>query len=93
MISGCRHKVVETREEAAAMAAKAGVNLNCGYIYRYIPDAIEKGLITETTVDTHPATLAEDPFPAGPVRSSGTGPLVSHRPGGGQQPGAQGTGL
>jgi beta-glucosidase len=47
-----RHKVVETREEAAAMAAHAGVNLNCGYIYKYIPKAIEQGLITEVTVDS-----------------------------------------
>ena len=47
-----RHKVVETREEAAAMAALSGVNLNCGYIYKHIPDAIAKGLITESTVDS-----------------------------------------
>lgn len=47
-----RHKVVPTREEAAAMAAKAGVNLNCGYIYQYLPQAIEKGLIPESILDT-----------------------------------------
>jgi len=47
-----RHKVVETREEAAAMAVRAGVNLNCGYIYKHIPDAIVKGLITESSVDS-----------------------------------------
>jgi beta-glucosidase len=47
-----RHKVVETREEAAAMAALAGVNLNCGYIYKYIPQAIALGYITEATVDS-----------------------------------------
>jgi beta-glucosidase len=47
-----RHKVVDTREEAAAMAAHAGVNLNCGYIYKYIPQAIALGLITEATVDS-----------------------------------------
>jgi len=47
-----RHKVVETKEEAAAMAALAGVNLNCGYIYKHIPDAIAKGLIMEATVDS-----------------------------------------
>jgi beta-glucosidase len=47
-----RHKVVATREEAAAMAALAGVNLNCGYIYKYIPQAIELGLIKEATVDS-----------------------------------------
>jgi len=34
------------------MAALAGVNLNCGYIYKHIPDAIAKGLITEATVDS-----------------------------------------
>jgi beta-glucosidase len=47
-----RHKVVDTREEAAAMAALAGVNLNCGYIYKYIPKAIEQGLMTESAVDS-----------------------------------------
>lgn len=47
-----RHKVVATREEAAAMAAKAGVNLNCGYIYKYLSTAIEKGLIPESILDT-----------------------------------------
>ncbi|MCU0369979.1 MAG: glycoside hydrolase family 3 C-terminal domain-containing protein [Bacteroidales bacterium] len=47
-----RHKTVATREESAAMAARAGVNLNCGYIYKYLPDAIEKGLIGEPTIDS-----------------------------------------
>ncbi len=47
-----RHKVVATQEEAAAMAAKAGVNLNCGYIYSFLPRAIEQGLIPENTLDT-----------------------------------------
>ena len=37
-----RHKVVATRQEAAAMAANAGVNLNCGYIYQYLAEAVEK---------------------------------------------------
>jgi beta-glucosidase len=35
-----RHKTVATKEEAAAMAALAGVNLNCGYIYKYLGDVI-----------------------------------------------------
>lgn len=47
-----RHKVVATREEAAAMAAKAGVNLNCGYIYSHLPEAIKQGLIPESIVDS-----------------------------------------
>jgi beta-glucosidase len=47
-----RHKTVETREEAAAMAAGAGVNLNCGYVYQYLPQAIDKGLIEESILDS-----------------------------------------
>lgn len=47
-----RHKVVETREEAAAMAAKAGVNLNCGYIYSHLPQAIKQRLVPESILDT-----------------------------------------
>jgi len=47
-----RHKVVEERVEAAAMAAAAGVNLNCGYIFKYLPEAVEMGLITEARVDS-----------------------------------------
>ncbi|MBN1339376.1 MAG: glycoside hydrolase family 3 C-terminal domain-containing protein [Bacteroidales bacterium] len=46
-----RHKTVETQAEAAAMAAMAGVNLNCGYIYKYLPEAIEKNLIDQKILD------------------------------------------
>jgi beta-glucosidase len=46
-----RHKVVEKKVDAAAMAAKAGVNLNCGFIYKFLPDAVKKGLIDEKLVD------------------------------------------
>jgi beta-glucosidase len=60
-----RHKVVETREEAAAMAAKAGVNLNCGYIYQYLPQAIEKGLIPESILDSILSPLLKTRFKLG----------------------------
>jgi len=46
-----RHSVVDTRTEAAAMAAQAGVNLNCGYIYKYLPEAVERGMLSEEEVD------------------------------------------
>jgi len=46
-----RHAVVETRTESAVMAAQAGVNLNCGYIYKYLPEAVDSGMITEEDVD------------------------------------------
>jgi len=60
-----RHKVVATREEAAAMAARAGVNLNCGYIYKYLPAAIEKSLIPESILDTILAPLLRTRFKLG----------------------------
>jgi beta-glucosidase len=46
-----RHKVVDKAVEAAVMSANAGVNLNCGYIYKYLPKAVEKGLLDESVVD------------------------------------------
>lgn len=60
-----RHKVVPTREEAAAMAARAGVNLNCGYIYQYLQQAIEKGLIRESILDSVLAPLLRTRFKLG----------------------------
>ncbi len=46
-----RHQVVGTRQQAAAMAARAGVNLNCGYIYKYLPEAVRTRMISEEDVD------------------------------------------
>ena len=46
-----RHKVVDTQVQAAALAAKAGVNLNCGYIYKFLPEAVRLKMITESEVD------------------------------------------
>jgi beta-glucosidase len=60
-----RHKVVPTRVEAAAMAAQAGVNLNCGYIYEYLPKAVDTGLITEEIVHTALKPLLRTRFKLG----------------------------
>ncbi len=46
-----RHKYVKTPLEAAALAIKSGVDVNCGYVYKYIPEAVRKGLISEDEVD------------------------------------------
>lgn len=46
------HKVVATAAEAAALAIKTTVNINCGVVYRTIPEAFMKGLITEQEIDT-----------------------------------------
>lgn len=45
------HEVVKTPEEAAAMAIKAGVDLECGDVFNALDKAIEKGLVTEAELD------------------------------------------
>ena len=46
-----RHEYVETMAEAAALAVKYGVDVECGHAYQAIPEAIEKGLLTEAELD------------------------------------------
>ena len=45
------HKVTGTAAESAALAVKAGCDLNCGEIYGALLDAVEKGLISEEAID------------------------------------------
>ena len=45
------HKVVGTAAEAAALAVKAGCDLECGAVYPALVEAVRKGLIDETTID------------------------------------------
>lgn len=45
------HEVVKTKAEAAAMAVKAGTDLNCGDSYPALTDAVKQGLITEAELD------------------------------------------
>jgi len=45
------HKLVETKEEAAAMALKSGLDLNCGVTYKNLVAAVDQKLITEADVD------------------------------------------
>ena len=45
------HKVVETAAEAAAMAVKAGCDLNCGRVFPALREAVEKGFIDEETIE------------------------------------------
>jgi beta-glucosidase len=46
-----RHKVVATAAEAAAIAVKAGTDLDCGRIYPNLVDAVGNGLISEAEID------------------------------------------
>ena len=46
-----KHKVVATEPEAAAMAVKAGTDLNCGEAYRGLREAVNNGIISEALID------------------------------------------
>lgn len=46
------HGVTSTAEESAAMALKAGCDVNCGNIYLYILKAYQNGLVTEDEITT-----------------------------------------
>jgi beta-glucosidase len=45
------HQYVDTSEEAAAIAVKAGCNLCCGGDYNALVKAVQKGLISEKEID------------------------------------------
>lgn len=45
------HKVAKDAAEAAAMALKAGDDLNSGTTYRALPQALTRGLVTEADID------------------------------------------
>ena len=46
------HQYASTREQAAADALNAGVDVNCGtYFPHHLPNALAQGLINETTLD------------------------------------------
>ncbi|MCX8159689.1 MAG: glycoside hydrolase family 3 C-terminal domain-containing protein [Candidatus Saccharicenans sp.] len=46
------HQLVPTLAEAAAMALKAGTDLNCGRAYSALLEAVKRGLVDEAAVDT-----------------------------------------
>ncbi|MEL1265444.1 glycoside hydrolase family 3 protein [Pseudoxanthomonas putridarboris] len=45
------HRIVATREEAAALAVKNGTELECGEEYSTLPAAVRQGLISEAEID------------------------------------------
>ena len=45
------HKIVDTPEEAAALAVKAGCDLNCGNVYPHLAESVKQGLISENEID------------------------------------------
>ncbi|MCL2085287.1 MAG: glycoside hydrolase family 3 C-terminal domain-containing protein [Oscillospiraceae bacterium] len=45
------HKVTETPEESVTLAVRMGCDLNCGNLYPYCLDAVERGMLTEADID------------------------------------------
>ena len=45
------HKVTKDAAETVALALQRGCDMGCDHVYSEIPEAIERGLITETDVD------------------------------------------
>lgn len=45
------HHLVETPQEAAALAVKNGCEINCGFIYPHLLEAVSEGYITEKEID------------------------------------------
>src|SRR5690242_15742384 len=45
------HKLVNTPEEAAALAVKSGTDLECATTYEHLKEAVQKKLITEAEID------------------------------------------
>lgn len=69
------HKIVETAEEAAALALNSGCNLNCGDTYPKLLEAIEKGLTTEAQIDRNLRELLPTRFRLGLFDPFGEGPF------------------
>ena len=46
------HKIASSEAEAAAIALKAGCDLNCGIAYHHLKEAIDKGYCSEADIDT-----------------------------------------
>ncbi len=68
------HDIVETPEEAAALALNTGCNLNCGDTYSSLMDAIDQGLTTEKQVDKNLKQLFKTRFRLGMFEPEGRVP-------------------
>ena len=68
------HGTVTTQAEAAALAVKSGVSLNCGDSYEALPEAVKNGLITEKEIDAQLAVLLKTRFKLGLFDKKGSNP-------------------
>lgn len=69
------HKIASSEAEAAAIAVKSGCDLNCGDTYRYLKEAVEKGMITEAQIDISLKRLMDARFRLGMFDPTGMVPF------------------
>ncbi|MFD0989249.1 glycoside hydrolase family 3 C-terminal domain-containing protein [Mariniflexile jejuense] len=74
------HGVVKSDEEAAALAVKSGISLNCGGTFNALIDAVKNGLITEKEIDKQLATLLKTRFKLGLFDPKGSNPYDTISP-------------
>ncbi|MFA0088156.1 glycoside hydrolase family 3 C-terminal domain-containing protein [Vibrio sp. 10N.286.49.B1] len=58
-------KYKKNAAEASAVALKAGVELNCGYSYHHLTEAVEQGLVTEELITQRAEQLFKTRFKLG----------------------------
>ncbi|WP_075591177.1 glycoside hydrolase family 3 C-terminal domain-containing protein [Labilibacter marinus] len=75
-----KQKFVKTAPEAAAVALKAGVNLNCGGTYNNLTKALELGLVTEELIHERTKQLFKTRFRLGIVGGSSNNPYLNIGP-------------
>jgi beta-glucosidase len=69
------HEVVANPVEAAALALRSGVNLNCGSVYDpHLAEAVRQGLVAEEEVDRELAVLLSTRFRLGMFDPEGANP-------------------
>jgi beta-glucosidase len=68
------HKAAANAPEAAALALKRGVNLDCGNTYPSLVDAVKQGLVTEKQIDSSLSILLRTRFKLGMFDPAGNNP-------------------
>ncbi|MDR1298952.1 MAG: glycoside hydrolase family 3 C-terminal domain-containing protein, partial [Oscillospiraceae bacterium] len=66
------HKVTNTAEESAALAIKAGCDLNCGSVYSSLMDAYDAGLVTDEEIRRAAVRLMTTRFKLGILGDGGS---------------------
>jgi beta-glucosidase len=66
------HKVTKSAEESAALAIKAGCDLNCGSVYSSLMDAYDAGLLTEEEIRNAAVHLMTTRFKLGILGEEGS---------------------